>query len=140
MASNLTSKEPRQAMASWLKHFVKLAKSLPDSHRGLVNLYTTEQIAHLLFTMLLSLKHMQINQPFTTRTQEARKFIFTKKRRETKRDLQLKKQTKGKGREQENECEVDRNDKSNKLDFDHLYRPQQDDVRNLFNNSQNQCK
>lgn len=75
---------------------------------------------------------MQKNQPFTTRTQEASKKVhFTSKRRETKRDLQFKKQTKTKGREQENECEVDRN-KSNKLDFDHLYRPQQDDVRNLL--------
>lgn len=41
-------------MAPWLKYFLKLAKSLLYGYCGLVNLYTTEYITHILFTVLPS--------------------------------------------------------------------------------------
>lgn len=45
--SKLSSKKPRQAMASWLKNFLKFSKSLSDSYIGLVHLHTTKKITHV---------------------------------------------------------------------------------------------
>lgn len=46
LTSYTLPKEPRHAVASWLKHAVKLAKLLPDGHGRLVNLNTAAQVAH----------------------------------------------------------------------------------------------
>jgi len=46
MTSYTLPGEPRHAVASWLKHAVKLAKLLPDGHSRLVNLNTAAQVAH----------------------------------------------------------------------------------------------
>ena len=46
MANYTFPKDPRQAVASWLKHTVKLPKLLSDGHGRLVNLNTAAQIAH----------------------------------------------------------------------------------------------
>ena len=40
MTSYTLADEPRHAVASWLKHAVKLAKLLPDGHSRLINLNT----------------------------------------------------------------------------------------------------
>jgi hypothetical protein len=46
MASYTFPNHPRQAVASWLKHTVKLPKLLSDGHGRLINLNTAQQIAH----------------------------------------------------------------------------------------------
>ena len=39
-------KDPRQAVASWLKYAIKLPKLLSDGHGKLINLKTAANIAH----------------------------------------------------------------------------------------------
>jgi hypothetical protein len=46
MASYTLPNHPRQAVASWLKHTIKLPKLLSDGHGRLINLNTAQQIAH----------------------------------------------------------------------------------------------
>lgn len=53
MPSDLTSEEPRKAMTPRLKNFVKLPKCLFYCDRGLVNLNATQQITHLIFSVLV---------------------------------------------------------------------------------------
>lgn len=70
MSSKLTSKEPWQAMASWLKYLLKLAESLFYSYRGLINLYATEQISHLFFSVVRAITVNTLYNSF---------FFFTQK-------------------------------------------------------------
>lgn len=46
MANYSLPNEPRHAVASWLKHTIKLSKLFSDGHGRLINLNTAEQIAH----------------------------------------------------------------------------------------------